>query len=68
MSTHNICFCGAIRKMPIFFFWKKIILSRAVYDPNFSFLICPLSAIIIEKVDFFYKQLSLFVLIYLVKI
>ena len=56
------------KNVDIFLLEKKIILSRAVYDPNFSFLICPLSAIIIEKVDFFYKQLSLFLLIYLVKI
>ena len=33
MSTHNVCFCGEIRKLSVDFAWKKT-LSGAMYNNN----------------------------------
>ena len=35
MSTHNICFCGEIRKISRLLGQKKAFLSRAVYIDTF---------------------------------
>ena len=33
MSTHNLCFCGEIRKIWTIFYWKNIVLSGAMVSP-----------------------------------